>query len=92
MYVLEPMIRVNLKALLEQRGISQRELARRTNTHPDVISRFAREATSGVSYELLDRICMTLDCSPADLLRYEDVQTSLFGDVLTSASSESDVY
>lgn len=58
--------------------MSQRELARRTNSHPDVISRFAREATSGVSYDLLDRICGVLDCSPADLLKFEPEQPTLF--------------
>lgn len=72
------MIRVGLNNLLEQRGMSQRELARRTNTHPDVISRFARGATSAVSYELLDRICATLNCRPGDLLRFEPEQIHLF--------------
>ncbi len=74
------MIRVLLRSYLEERGISLRELARRTDTHPDVLSRFAREATSGVSYELLDRVCAALGCQPGDLLRYDesDRQTDLF--------------
>ena len=64
------MIRVRLNDYLRQRGLSQRELARRTETHPDVISRFARQATSAVSYELLSRICSELDCAPGDLLEF----------------------
>jgi len=63
-------IRVRLNDFLRQRGLSQRELARRTETHPDVISRFARQATSAVSYELLSRICSELDCAPGDLLEF----------------------
>lgn len=72
------MIRVTLVDLLRERGISQRELARRTDTHPDVVSRFARQATTGVSYELLDRICAALNCQPRDLLGFEPEQISLF--------------
>jgi putative transcriptional regulator len=72
------MIRVTLNELLEQRRMSQRELARRTDTHPDVISRFAREATSGVSYDLLNRICAVMSCSPGDLLQYENDQMTMF--------------
>ena len=61
--------------------MSQRELARRTAKHPDVISRFAREATGMVSYELLDCICGALGCDVADLLEYvpdEGEQIGLF--------------
>src|SRR5205823_2004977 len=64
------MIRVHLNDLLHHVRLSQRELARRTDTHPDVISRFAREATTAVSYDLLDRICRALDCVPGDLLEF----------------------
>ncbi len=62
------MIEVKLNRLLEAQRLSQRELARRTGSHPEVISRFARQATNGVSYELLERICAELDCRPGDLL------------------------
>lgn len=72
------MIRVALRTLLEERGMSQRELARRTDSHPEVISRFAREATNGVSYDVLDRICSALDCTPGDLLKYVPEQFHLF--------------
>lgn len=72
------MIKVTLNQLLEVRRLSQRELARRAGAHPEVVSRFAREATSGVSYQLLSKICAALDCTPAQLLRYEPEQPSLF--------------
>ena len=79
------MIRVALKKMLRDRRISLRELARRLDKHPEVISRFAREATGGVSYELLDSICLFLRCDPGALLRFEPTeeqmgQLALFGD------------
>lgn len=49
--------------------MSQRELARRLGRHHDVISRFARQETNGVSYDLLEEICETLQCQPGDLIR-----------------------
>lgn len=63
--------------------MSQRELARRTDRHPDVISRFAREATGKVSYELLADICGALGCEIGDLLEYvpdPDEQIGLFAE------------
>lgn len=76
------MIRVGLKDLLAERGMSQRELARRIGRHPDVISRFARRATGGVTYDLLGLICSELGCTPGALLCYDrlDQQMGLFAD------------
>lgn len=81
MYILSVgrLIRIRLKELLQERQLSLRELARRTGTHPEVLSRFSRHATSGVSYELLDRICRELRCQPGDILQHaEDDQINLF--------------
>ena len=50
--------------------MSQRELARRADRHHDVVSRFAREETGGVSYDLLAAVCAVLECQPGDLLHY----------------------
>src|SRR4051812_35372303 len=65
------MIRVSLKDVLQERRLSLRELARRLNKHPDTISKFGRQKTGGVSYELLSEICAGLGCNPGELLRYE---------------------
>src|SRR5207247_11183200 len=83
------MIRVHLNEILRRVRLSQRELARRTDTHPDVISRFAREATAAVSYDLLDRICRALDCLPGDLLEFvaDREQIPLFEEPQTTAGS-----
>lgn len=86
------LLRVRLNDLLKIRGMSQRELARRTEKHPDVISRFAREDTTMVSYDLLECICSALECEVSDLLEYvpdPDEQITLFeGSQEDSASTE----
>jgi len=76
------MIRVRLKELLQDRHLSLRELARRSDTHPDVLSRFGRNTTGGISYDLLNRLCRALACQPGDLLEYlpEVTQINLFTD------------
>lgn len=74
--------------------MSQRELARRTGKHPDVISRFAREATEAVSYDLLDCICGALSCGISDLLEYvpdKGEQIGLF-DTSERSGSETTTY
>lgn len=74
--------------------MSQRELARRTDKHPDVISRFAREDTSAVSYNLLECICSALECDVSDLLEYvpdPDEQIALF-ESEDESDSESSLY
>src|SRR5690606_32475259 len=80
------MIRVALAEALHDRRMSQRELARRIGRHPDVVNKFAREATSGVSYELLGCICNVLGCEPGEILRFEPAsnQMSLFDERRTS--------
>jgi putative transcriptional regulator len=73
------MIRVALAEFLKKRDLSQRELARRIGTHPNVVSRVVREQTGGISYELLNALCRELRCETGDLLVYEDdCQLALF--------------
>jgi putative transcriptional regulator len=63
-------IQVALKDVLRERKISLRGLARKLGRHPDTISKFGRQATGGVSYDLLNEICSALACEPGELLRF----------------------
>ena len=73
-----PVIRVRLKDVLDERGMSQRQLARLIGKQRETVSKFARQATGGVSYELLALICEALRCEPGVLLKFEAEQPSLF--------------
>lgn len=82
------MIQIRLESILNQRSLSQRALARRSDTHPSVISRLARGDTSRVDLVVLNRICTALEVQPGDLLRFVPEQPELFeptnGDEATS--------
>lgn len=74
------MIQIRLGKLLNRHRLSQRALARRTDTHPSVISRLARGDTSRVDLSVLNRICTALECQPGDLLEFVPEQPELFED------------
>ncbi len=61
-------IRLNLKALREEAGLSQEELAEIVGTRQATISRLERNLTQRVDLPLIDALCKALKCEPGDLL------------------------
>ena len=60
--------RFRLRELLEEAGVSQSELARRTGLHFATINRLCTNATAQVSLNTLDRIATALGAHPGDLI------------------------
>jgi putative transcriptional regulator len=65
-------IRLRLKELLEQRGISQRELARRMNIRPSTVSHLCSDKVNAAYFDTLELICKTLEVDLHELLVLED--------------------
>lgn len=65
-------IRIRLKEILEERGMSQRELARRMNLRPNTINRLCQDNVTTAYFETLEHICRTLNISLNELLVLED--------------------
>ncbi len=61
-------IRLNLKALREEAGFSQEELAEIVGTRQATISRLERNLTQRVDLPLIDALCKALKCKPGDIL------------------------
>ena len=61
------MPRLNIKAIREQRGLTQRELADKMNVMPSTICKWETEQIS-LSIETLFRLAVALDVSAAELL------------------------
>jgi putative transcriptional regulator len=61
-------LRFVLREILEQRGISQSELARRTGLSFTTIHRLAANKTAMVALRTLERIARALDVKPGDLI------------------------
>lgn len=64
------MIRINLHILLAKKRLSQAELSRRTGIRQNTINDLYHEMAERISFEHIDKICETLECSISDLIEY----------------------
>ena len=62
------MITVNLRRLLEERGMNQTELARITGIRPSTICEIYNNNCTFLKLDNIDRICKALDCDISELL------------------------
>lgn len=60
--------RFRLAELLEERGMSQSELARRSKVSLVTINSIANNRTTQVKLETLDRLARVLGCEPGELI------------------------
>jgi len=60
--------RFRLAKLIEDAGISQRELAQRAEVSPTTVNRMAKNLTAQVSLNTLDALSRELGCEPGDLI------------------------
>lgn len=65
------MILIKLDTLLKERGISQRELSRRTGIRHPTISEMCLNTSKSLPVENLDKICSELDCELSDIVEYK---------------------
>ena len=66
------MIKVKLGVVMDQRGISSKELAKRIGITPANLSILKTGKARGVRFETLGKICKIIDCQPGDILSYEE--------------------
>lgn len=66
------MIRINLKKLLAERGMTQADLARKTKIRAATIFNMYNNYSVDVKLEYIYRICTVLKCSPGDLLQLQE--------------------
>ena len=65
-------IHIHLKEQMEKRGLTRNYLAKAVNTRFEVIDKWYRDDVEKLDLDILARICYVLDCSPADLITYDD--------------------
>jgi putative transcriptional regulator len=64
-------IKVKLIEILEQKGISQRELARMTGLRPNTVNHLCSGEVDRVYLETLEKVCKALDVKIEDILQLE---------------------
>ncbi|MEU9755667.1 helix-turn-helix transcriptional regulator [Streptomyces althioticus] len=63
-------VRITLDKMLERRGMTVSELARRTGISRINLTKLKNGRASGVVWTTLGRICDALECQPGDLIAY----------------------
>ena len=62
------MIKIDLRKLLADRGMTQAELASRTGIRPSTICAICGNSCSFLKLEHIDKICSVLGCAVQDLI------------------------
>ncbi len=66
------MIKCRLSSLLGDRKMSVLALKRQTNLSYVTLANLYHEKTSGVTFETVERICRSLECSMGELFEYNE--------------------
>jgi putative transcriptional regulator len=64
-------VKVRLNQILQERGMSQRELARLTGLRPNTISHLCSNTANSIYVDTLEVICKTLHIRIEDLIEIE---------------------
>ena len=65
-------VRSNIKALREEKGISQMELAKKVGVSHTTVRNWDHGRTGLEVFDLVARLCEALDCHPRDLMTSEE--------------------
>lgn len=67
------MVRLNVLSLLEQAGKSKYWLYKQMGMSYQNFSRMVNNQTASIRYENIEIICLTLHCTPNELLVFDDL-------------------
>ncbi len=63
------MVRVNLKPILQEKGITQKELCQIIHARPSTVCDLCNNNAESIKLRLLEDICKALDCKITDILK-----------------------
>jgi DNA-binding Xre family transcriptional regulator len=67
-------VRSNLKAILDERGFSIRQLAREIDYRFDSVRQMYNDEIERYPRDLLTKLCEYLDVTPSEILKYVDIE------------------
>jgi putative transcriptional regulator len=82
-------MKISIKKQLKAKGISRYELAKRIGVTYPTITHIYKEDSTSIHLEILEALCIELDCSPSDILISDNINTKTITsdnkkDILTS--------
>ena len=63
-------IRINLKSIMDEKGITRNALARAINTRFEVVSKWYSGNVEKIDADVLAKMCYVLECTPGDIIVY----------------------
>ena len=63
---------IDIRAIMDDRGISRNALARAINARFEVVDKWYKGSVEKIDADVLARICFVLECTPGDIIRYID--------------------
>lgn len=64
-------ISIHLKEIMDRKKLTRNYLAKASNTRFEVINKWYNNKVEKMDLDVLARICYVLECSPADIIKYE---------------------
>jgi putative transcriptional regulator len=65
-------VRLRLREILTEKGITQRELARLMNVRPNTISHLCSDKVNAAYFDTLEQLCKTLNIQLHELIIMEE--------------------
>ena len=65
-------IKIQLKEIMDKKNITRNHLAKALNTRFEVINKWYNNDVEKMDLDILARLCYVLECSPADIITYEN--------------------
>ena len=65
-------ISIHLKEIMDSKHITRNYLARVSNTRFEVINKWYNNNVEKMDLDILAMICYVLECSPVDIIRYDN--------------------
>ncbi|MDM8519196.1 helix-turn-helix transcriptional regulator [Anaerolineales bacterium HSG6] len=65
------MIKFKLKELMAEKGLTYRQLSEQSNVSTSVLYKMIQNTGQSVQTDILERLCLALDCTFDDLMKIE---------------------
>ncbi|MCM1365444.1 MAG: helix-turn-helix transcriptional regulator [Faecalibacterium sp.] len=64
-------IKIKLRAVMDEKGISRNQLSKLTNTRFEVVNKWYNGTVERIDADILARFCFTLNCNVSDIIEYQ---------------------
>ena len=66
------MIYIEIEKLLKKNNVTKYWLVKEIGSSYQAVNDMINHKTSGITFEMLETLCIAFNCTPGDLLRYEN--------------------